>query len=110
MENDYPPIIVSDKLPYGFSYDKPLLKPLWEAKKRKNRSVKNKNKKLYKSLGWWPIYIPDEEDNCGNMEYNNNMFNKIMGNIEIDNASINTNNEIEGSGSIGASEMGSGGE
>ena len=47
-------------------------------KKRKNK----KNKLSFKGFGWWPIYIDDEDHNCGNMEYNNNMFNKMMGNAD----------------------------
>lgn len=101
MDEDYPKIIISEELPYNFSYDEPnyideddydsddqffqnLIKGrLTEARKKKtSKKKKNKNKLSFKGFGWWPIYIDDEDHNCGNMEYNNDMFNKMMGNAD----------------------------
>ena len=53
---------------------------LEEARKKKRK--KSRNKLSLKGFGWWPIYIDDEDHNCGNMEYNNNMFNKMMGSAD----------------------------
>lgn len=74
---------------------------LEEAKKKKKRK-KSKNKLSLKGFGWWPIYLDDDENenhNCGNMEYNNDMFNKMMGNADYSN---------DVGGDIGASDAGAG--
>ena len=71
---------------------------LEEARKKKRKN--KKNKLSFKGFGWWPIYLDDDEDrNCGNMEYNNAMFNKMMGSADY---------SSDVGGDIGASDAGAG--
>ena len=65
-----------------------------EARKKKRR----KNKLSLKGFGWWPIYIDDEDHNCGNMEYNNAMFNKMMGSADYTSTDVGDDGDGVGVG------------
>lgn len=94
MNYQYPEIIVSTELPPNYSYSreyKRVEESLTEAKKKRKKkkisqvnpgeaifkSVKDMQKWVKKRQKGWGSFV--HIDNCGNMDYNNDMFNKMHG-------------------------------
>lgn len=100
MEEDYPDVIISKELPYRYSYDEPdayedsdlddwSYKNLLEAKKRKKKKISqvNPGEAIFKSVKDMQKWVKKRQKgmgyfvhmDCGNMDYNNDMFNKMHG-------------------------------
>ena len=115
MEEDYPAIIVSKELPYGYSYDEPDVyedsdlddwsyKNLLESKKRKKKKISQvkAGDPIFKSVNDMKIWVKKRQKGLSPFCY----LNPNAGNVPLGNSIFNSTFSSDGSSGVGTSDGG----